>query len=161
MFSIFCKVEGIPGESTDARHKDWIEVLSFQHGIHLPVPSVPGGPGVPSGRSQHQEFVIVKHLDKASPKLYESVCTGKHFKTVTIEMLRAGNQFKFMEIDLDDVIISGVAPAGSAQATDPLPAESVNFFYERIRWIYTPMLPDGSPGPQVTGGWDIAANKPI
>ena len=27
-FDAFLKVDGIPGESTDDKHKDWIEILS-------------------------------------------------------------------------------------------------------------------------------------
>ena len=40
-FDAFLKVDGIPGESTDDKHKDWIEVLSFNHGVSQPA----GGSG--------------------------------------------------------------------------------------------------------------------
>ena len=29
-FDGFIKIDGIPGESTDDKHKDWIEILSFR-----------------------------------------------------------------------------------------------------------------------------------
>ena len=29
----FLKIEGVPGESTDEGHADWIEVMSFSHGV--------------------------------------------------------------------------------------------------------------------------------
>jgi len=29
----FLKIDGIPGESTDDKHKDWIEVMSYSHGV--------------------------------------------------------------------------------------------------------------------------------
>ncbi len=32
-FDAFLKIDGIPGESTDDKHKDWIEILSFSHGL--------------------------------------------------------------------------------------------------------------------------------
>jgi bacteriocin-like protein len=31
-YDAFLKIDGIPGESTDDKHKDWIEILSFNHG---------------------------------------------------------------------------------------------------------------------------------
>jgi hypothetical protein len=33
-FDAFLKIDGIPGESTDDKHKDWIEILSFAHGLN-------------------------------------------------------------------------------------------------------------------------------
>ena len=35
-FDAFLKIDGIPGESTDSKHKDWIEVLSYSTGITQP-----------------------------------------------------------------------------------------------------------------------------
>jgi hypothetical protein len=29
-FDSFLKIDGIPGESTDDKHKDWIEVISYK-----------------------------------------------------------------------------------------------------------------------------------
>ena len=36
-FDAFLKIDGIPGESTDDKHKDWIEVLSFDFGMDAAV----------------------------------------------------------------------------------------------------------------------------
>ncbi len=33
---MFLKIDGIPGESTDSKHKDWIEVLSYSFGASQP-----------------------------------------------------------------------------------------------------------------------------
>ena len=35
-FDAFLKIDGIPGESADAKHKDWIDVLSYGFGIQQP-----------------------------------------------------------------------------------------------------------------------------
>jgi type VI secretion system secreted protein Hcp len=29
----FLEIDGIKGESTDDKHKDWIEILSYSHGV--------------------------------------------------------------------------------------------------------------------------------
>ena len=79
MFDAFCKIDGVPGESTDDKHKDWIEILSYNHHITQPrsaTKSSSGGAG--TERCEHGEFVVLKKLDKASPKLYEYCSSGKH-----------------------------------------------------------------------------------
>src|ERR1700739_1966678 len=98
-FDAFLKIDGIPGESTDDKHKDWIEVLSYNHGITQPVSGTTSSAGgATSPRTQHQDFVIAKYVDKASPKLYESCSTGQHIKTVSLELCRAGgDKLKYME----------------------------------------------------------------
>jgi type VI secretion system secreted protein Hcp len=34
-FDAFLKIDGIPSESTDDKHRDWIEILSFSHNLDL------------------------------------------------------------------------------------------------------------------------------
>ena len=43
-FDAFLQIEGVPGESTDENHLDWIEILSYSHGV-----SQPGSGSVSSG----------------------------------------------------------------------------------------------------------------
>jgi hypothetical protein len=35
-FDAFMKIDGIPGESTGDKHKEWIEISSFAHGVEQP-----------------------------------------------------------------------------------------------------------------------------
>ncbi|MCC7157756.1 MAG: type VI secretion system tube protein Hcp [Bryobacterales bacterium] len=162
MFDAFCKVDQVPGESTDDKHKDWIEVLSYSHHISQPrsaTKSSAGGAG--TERCEHGEFVIVKQLDKASPKLYEFCSSGKHLKDVTLELCRAGgDKVKYLEVKLEEVLVCAVSPGGSAKGGDNLPVEEVRFDYGKIKWTYTQQKrADGSGGGNVTGGWDLTANK--
>jgi len=164
MFDSFLKVDTIPGESTDDKHKDWIEVLSFSHGMHQPASATKSSAGgATAERCEHSDFSIVKALDKASPKIYEGCCTGKHLKTVTLEMCRAGgDKLKYMEVKMEEVIISSVRPGGSSKGGDAFPIEEVSFNYGKIKWTYTQQKrADGSGGGNVTGGWDLTANKTI
>ncbi len=162
MFDTFIKIDGIPGESTDEKHKDWIEVLSFNHAITQPASATASSAGGASAeRCEHSDFSIVKYVDKASPKLYEACSNGKHLKDITLEMCRAsGDKMKYMEVKLEQVLVSHVAPAGSAKGADNFPTESVSFNYGKIKWTYTQQKrADGSGGGNVTGGWDLTANK--
>ena len=35
MPDIYMQIDGLKGESTDSEHKDWIELLSFNHSLSL------------------------------------------------------------------------------------------------------------------------------
>jgi type VI secretion system secreted protein Hcp len=162
MFDVFLKIDGIAGESMDDKHKDWIEVLSFSHGMKQPASatrSSAGGAG--AERCDHEDFVILKALDKASPKIMEQCCNGKHIKEVVVEMCRAGgDKVRYMEIKMEEVIISAVTPTGSSKSEAGFPTEHVGFNYGRIKWTYTQQKrEDGSGGGNVAGGWDLTKNK--
>jgi type VI secretion system secreted protein Hcp len=161
-FDAFLKIEGIPGESTDDKHKDWIEILSFSFGATQPASgSASTGGGASAERVNLQDFSIVKALDKASPKIFEFCCTGKHIKDVTIELCRAGgDKVKYMEFKLEEAIVSSYRPGGSAQGGETLPLEEVTFNFGKIKTTYTQQKrADGSGGGNVVGGWDAVANK--
>ena len=161
-FDSFIKIDGIPGESLDDKHKDWIEILSFNFGMSQPSSATasPAG-GATAERVNLHDVSVVKHLDKASPKLYELCCSGKHLANVTMELCRAGgDKVKYMEVKLEQVIISSVSPGGSSQGGDSFPTESVTFNFGKAKWTYTQQKrADGTGGGNVTGGWDATANK--
>jgi type VI secretion system secreted protein Hcp len=172
MFDCFLQIDGIPGESTDDRHKDWIELLSYDHKVVQPTSATRSSAGGGStGRSQHHDYVITKYVDKASPKLFEAVASGKHFSKAKIEICRAGgSQVKFMEITLEEVIISRVQQESFSAETaanipkekiiENFPTESVSLNYGKIEWVYTQQKrKDGSGGGNVTAKYDVTAGK--
>lgn len=161
-FDAFLKIDGIPGESTDDKHKDWIEILSFNHGMAQPSSATDSSAGGgTTERVNMSDYSVVKHLDKASPKLAEFCCTGKHIATVSVELCRAGgDKLKYMEVKMENVVISGVQPGGASGGSDNLPTENISFNFAKIKWTYTQQKrADGTGGGNVTGGWDLTANK--
>jgi type VI secretion system secreted protein Hcp len=161
-FDAFLKIDGIPGESTDDKHKDWVEILSYSHGLSQPATgSASSGGARTAERCNHQDFSVVKTLDKASPKLALFCCNGKHIPKVTVELCRATeDKTKYMEYLLTDVIVSSVRPGGSAQGGETLPLEEVSFNYGKIEWTYTATdHKTGKPAGDVKANWDQIANK--
>jgi len=161
-FDAFLKIDGIPGESTDDKHKDWIEVLSYSHGLSQQSAGARSTGGAASaGRCDHQDFSVVKALDKASPKLALSCCNGTHIKEVKVELCRAtGDKQKYMEYKMSDVIVSGVRPSGSAKGGEALPLEEASFGYGKIEWVYTETdHQTGKPKGDVKANWSVATNK--
>ena len=64
MQNIFFEVDGIKGESTSDQGKDMIEVLSFGHGVAMPLTAGPSNTSRASGRCVHLDFTLTKHLDQ-------------------------------------------------------------------------------------------------
>lgn len=138
-FDAFVKVDTIPGESTDQKHSQWIEVLSFSWGVsQTATGSSSSGGGKAAERASHNDFSVVKTLDKASPKLFLACCKGDHIKTVTIELCRAtGDKQKYMEYKMQDVLVTSVRPGGSSHGGESLPLEEISFNYGKITQTYT------------------------
>ncbi len=161
-FDCFLKIEGVPGESTDDKHKDWIELLSYNHGVsQMGSGAVSSGGGRSAERCDHSDFTVVKTLDKASPKLALFCCNGTHIGKVNVELCRAaGDKTKYMEYAMSDVIVSSARPGGSAGGGEALPLEEVTFNYGKIEWIYTETdHKTGKPKGDVKTHWDMSANK--
>jgi type VI secretion system secreted protein Hcp len=181
MFDTFLQMDGIKGESTDDKHKDWSEVTGFSHGMSQPVSTTRSSSGgASSGRTVHGDFVVFKYMDSSSPKLYEAISNGKHFSKVKLECCRAGgSQVKFLEITMEEVMISkvqlstngsngsheSVAGTGGSGAekignVDLLPVEEVHLNYGKITWTYTQQKrKDGSGGGNVTANHDLTSGK--
>ena len=164
-FSAYLQIDGVPAESLDEKHKDWVELQSYGHQMTQPVSSTRSSAGgAATGRTQHGDLAITKFVDKASPKLYEAVSNGKAFSKAKIEVCRAGGtQLKFLEITLEEVMISNVQVNSSGQQNSDgeiFPTETVHLNYGKIEWTYTQQKrKDGSGGGNVTGKYDLTAGK--
>jgi type VI secretion system secreted protein Hcp len=163
-FDAFLQIEKIPGESSDSKYSDWIEILSYSHGVSHPSGGeVSGTGGALTGRCDHSPITIVKKLDSSSPKIAEFCSLGDTVGKVTLTLNRAsGDKLPYMEYKLGEAYITGVNPSGSADGEDLTPLEEVAFIYGTITWTYTKQKrADGSGGGQEVGGWDLDKNVKI
>jgi type VI secretion system secreted protein Hcp len=160
-FDAFLKIDGVPGESTDDKHKEWIEIESFQHGVSQPAGGTASGGARSAQRSEHDDLTVVKTLDKASPKLLLFCCNGSHIKSVTLVLCRTdGDKEQFMQYKLSDVLVSSIKPSGMAEGSDSRPSEEVSFNYGKIEWSYTLFDKDtGKPSGTVDANWDLVTDK--
>src|SRR5262245_26281785 len=103
--SIYMNIPGIPGDSNDAKHADWIEVEAVGQGVTNTLGPVVGGPV--TGKASFQPLKIVKRIDRASPLLFLNTAKGTHYPTITIQFTRTtGDRPVFYEIKLSDALIS-------------------------------------------------------
>lgn len=136
-FDAFLKIEGIPGESTDDKHKNEIDVLSFSFGISR---------RNDKGRPSIQDFSIVKTVDTASPLLFDASCQGESIESAHFTARKAGKgQQEYLIIKMNDCIITSVQPAGSP-AGGTVPMEQVSLDFRSLEMEVFQQNPDGSLG---------------
>jgi type VI secretion system secreted protein Hcp len=156
----FLKIDGIPGESTDAKHKGEVDVGAWSWGETAAVPTVPGGGGG-AGKVTIQDLNFTSRISKASPQLMLACASGKHIKSAVLTARRAGKpQAEFLTITLRDVVVSSYqTAAGIGDESEPLDSISLNF--SQIQVEYRETKPDGSLGTSVKFGWDVKKNRPV
>lgn len=161
-FDAFLKLDGIKGESQDAKHKGEIDLLSFHWGANQTGASAVGGGGG-SGKVHIQDISITKKADAASPLLFLNCASGSHIKEGTLVVRKAGGeQLEYLKIKLTDVLVSSYRPGGSAHGADDIPMEEVSLNFAKIEYSYQPQGADGkAQGGPIMAGWDIKANKKI
>ena len=108
-FDAFLKLDGIEGESTDAKHKNEIQVLSFGFGVTRSggPGSGAGGAGGGAGKAQFHDFFFTANTQKSTPKLLLAAASGQHLKSAILSVRRAGGtKQEFLKWTLSDVLVS-------------------------------------------------------
>ena len=152
---IFAKLGDIKGESTDSKHKDEIEVLSYSWGV-TNAGSMAHGSGGGEGKSTFHDLSFVHKIDKASPILMQACANGTHIKEATITHRKAGKgQQEYLIVKLNDVIITGVTHGGSGDGS----TENISMAFSKVAYEYKPQKPDGSLDAGIIFKYDLKAQK--
>ena len=157
---LFLKIDGIAGESADAKHKGEIELESFSwgesnSGTHSP------GTGGGAGKVQMQDLHFVTRVNKASPTLMLACATGKHLKQAVLTARKAGKgQQEFLIFKFTDLLVSSYQIGASAHG-EAEPLDQISFEFSRIEMEYRAAKPDGSLDASVNAGWDVKSNQPV
>ena len=155
----FLRIEGIDGESTDDKHKDEIDVLSWSWGeTNVGTHSGRGGGG--AGKVQMQDFNFVMSCNKATPKLMLACAAGQHIPKAVLACRKAGGeQQEYLKITFSDLLISSYQMGGSSG--DVVPVDQVSLNYSKIEFEYKPQKETGELGSPIKAGWDVKANKKV
>lgn len=128
-----CEMEG---------RENTILVYAMNHDIHIPRDP---HSGLASGKRIHGPLTILKEYDKASPKLYQALCTGEHLTTVTIKWYRidpTGSEEHYFTHVLEDAIVVEMKPympvAFLSENESYRHMENVSFTYKKIKWTWEP-----------------------
>ena len=151
---MFIKIEDIEGESTDKDHNSWIDVLSFNYG-HSRIVSDPGTGA--TGDANFQDLVVVKDVDKSSPKIAEAVVSGKSIPLVEFELVRTfsdGGRATYFVYELTNVRVTSYSIGGSGE-TEDVPVESFSLNFEEFRYVYTEFDESGTSKGEVEATWKV------
>jgi len=150
---MFLKIEGVDGESKDRAHGKEIDILSLSWSTAIQS-SRAGG----AGKASIEDLSVTKYIDKATPKLFEALATGKHIAEAKIVVRSAGgNPVEYLKYTLRDIMVSSYSTGGSSG--DDRPTESVSFSYSKVEIEYTELNPDGTPKQVIVQGWDATKKQ--
>ncbi|MBZ5584616.1 MAG: type VI secretion system tube protein Hcp [Acidobacteriia bacterium] len=136
----FLKIDGIPGESQDSKHKDEIQLMSWSWGESQTGTMAFGGGGG-AGKVNMHDFAFVMSVNKASPKLLLACANGEHIKNATLVARKAGkDQQEYLTIKFTDLLVSAFQTGGSGD----LPTDSISFNYGKIEYEYKEQNVDGT-----------------
>ena len=155
----FLKIDGIEGESKDAKHKGSIEISAWSWGAAQTGTSSSGG-GAGAGKVAMQDAHFSMSVSKASPKLMLACAGGDHIKQAVLTCRKAGkDQQEYIKYTFSDVLISSFQTGGTSGGVTPTETLTLNF--SKIEYEYKEQQHDGTLGGRIKAGWDVKANKGV
>jgi type VI secretion system secreted protein Hcp len=168
---MFLKLEGIPGESTDDKHKNEIDLESFAFALGrggdgtgtsgVPATSSSGSKPttrIASTKARLQTLRVDKVYDRSSPRLMRAAATGQHIKSAVLTFRRSSDaDVEFLTYTLTDVQVTSYDQGGKDGDDRDLGSleEEVGFTAGRIRVTEQTVDADGKKGPVVTADWTV------
>ena len=143
----------MPGSCTRTPHEDWMELISFGHGIDRPYST--GGRWDPA---QVHDFIFTKKSDKSSPKFNEAILAGKCFDEVEIHFcttVGAEEEVPVYKLKLEKVRVTSYNLNGLAEGDS---METVSIYADKVTWTYS-VQDDESEQGEVMYSYDVKARK--
>ena len=162
LFDAFLKLDGIKGESADAKHKGEIDIMSFSWGAAQTGVSATGGGGG-AGKVHFQDIHFIKKTDASSPLLMLNCANGAHIKEGNFVVRKAGGtQLEYLKIKLTDILVSSYKEHGSTSSSDSIPMEELTLNFAKVEYSYQPQGADGkAQGGPILAGWDVKQNQKV
>lgn len=135
----------IKGSILQKGREDSVGVIAVSHEIISPRDPQSG---LPTGQRMHKPFTITKELDKASPILYNVLCTNENLSEVTIKFftpqLKAatgvGAEVNHYTVKLTNANIASISfRQANIRHTDLVKFpeyEEIAMTYEKIEWTW-------------------------
>ncbi len=159
-YDCYIEITDAPGESTDDKHKDWIEADKIEYDVSntISINSKTGGIG--AGNAKFGRVRVTKAVDKASVKLALACASGGHFDKATIHFCDAtGEKTKYFEAVLDTVAVERIEHVADAENDSIRPTEIVDLAYGKFTWTYTELdQKTNKPKGDVSSNWSVIDN---
>jgi len=152
--TMFIQITGIDGEATDDAHKDWIEILSYSMGMADPEAGATGATRR-RGTVVLEDIVLVKELDKSSPKLMEKCAKGEVIPSLVMDVCRVAGESSstYYKYELENVMVTSFYSSGSTE--EGVPVETITLNYEEITVTYTETDSEGKSKGNVEFNWKV------
>jgi type VI secretion system secreted protein Hcp len=143
---VFVRFSDFQGESTDDKHKDWIDAQLLADGMTMDG----------TGKSIQKSLVFTKKVDKATPRLKLYLLQEKRIPEVQIEVVKSGGKQNVLySIKLRSVTVTSV----KTTIQNGVSVEEVSLDFAIIEWTYFEYGPDGSSKGSTKTGWNLEQNK--
>jgi type VI secretion system secreted protein Hcp len=130
----------VKGSCTQAGREDSMEIYAWSHKVESPRDAASG---LPTGKRQHNAFVVTKATDKSTPVLYDMLTNNENITTWRLDCWRpsrAGKEEQFYSVEL---VNASVADIRSEQLNNKYPEnmkhearEHVQFVYQKVTWTW-------------------------
>ncbi|HEX6698616.1 MAG TPA: type VI secretion system tube protein Hcp [Solirubrobacteraceae bacterium] len=153
---IFLAIDGIPGDSTDAQHKNQISIESFAFLAKRPSTRTVGA-------VRFSGLRLDKVYDVSSPRILSAATSGRHLKTATVTFSTGSDPgaTNVLTYKLSDVAVSSYEQGGANPDTKALGSleEEIGLSPARVQVTEKTFGSNGSPGPVVTSSWQVPKSK--
>jgi len=134
---IYMNVEGIKGEVTEDKHKEWIELNSLQFGVGRSITHAVGAGKTREASLPHvSEVVVTKMFDSSSVEFLRWSVGGAAGKKVKIDLVTVGDKssHSYAQFEFENVLISGFSMSSGGDK----PTESLSLNFTKFQLKYVP-----------------------
>jgi type VI secretion system secreted protein Hcp len=153
---IFLSIDGIPGDSTDAQHKNQISIESFAFLAKRPSTRT-------TGAVRFSGLRLDKVYDVSSPRILSAATSGRHLKSATLTFSTGSDagSTNVLTYKLSDVAVSSYEQGGANPDAKPLGSleEEVGLSPARVQVTEKTFNANGNAGPVVTSSWQVPKSK--
>ena len=140
--AVYMQYASVKGQVTESKHKQWIELSSFQWGIGRSITAVIGASqSRESSLPSISEIVITKNLDDSSPDLLNYALFDSKGQKVLIEFTKTGagsDPDMYLQFELTNTLISGYSySSGGDKPTESLTLNFTKFNQKYIAFDET------------------------
>jgi len=155
---MFLELDGIKGESKDAKYPDIIDVLAWSWGASQSGTFHSGGGGG-SGKANFQDISLTKYLDSATSVLLGHVAKGTHIAKGKLIVRKAGDTpVDYLVIEMEKIMVTSYSTGGSG-GEDQL-TENITLNFAKYKLAYQKQNDKGGKdGGEKISEFNIEENK--
>jgi len=148
---IFLALDGIPGDSDDAAHKNEISIESFAFLARRPT--------ITPGATKLSSLRLDKVYDVSSPKLFAAATSGRRIKSAILTFSTSSDPSgtDVLTYKLSDVTVTSYEQGGANPDTKPLGSleEEIGLRAARVSVSEKRLGAGGQASPPVTATWQV------